>query len=458
MSIDQLVLHIPKGCSLWNIQTSSLGQHHLLVTPTQQKFQLSDKASDIIGELIDEEKSVAALAVNLSSKWKMQITPEDILAILDSVQWPKDLVARSYPWEPMQGVEENLAERKRSAALFGRFFFRATLIPARVVQILTKKLLWLYSWPTAVAGLLLAVVAQIQMFHQAVGGRVWQHPLSLSPLEYVGAFCLVGLTVVGHELGHATAATRCGINPGEIGFGLYLIYPALYTELGFAWLLPSIQRVLVDLGGFYFQFLATVPLCLGYQMTHSNAYLATVISLDFLMLFSLVPFFKFDGYWLVADVLGVPNLHKRSMEALIAPITVVKSRLFVSKNGMMFPRRIAVSLLIYGALFVPFQFLFAIIVLKNGLPILASTPTALYNLCTSVAASLAAGQIGDATYGILRLIMSFVIDLSLILIFRAYIKAAPSVWRFCFNIFREHRNKGLIPRLEGVQNDTQCDN
>ena len=40
-----------------------------------------------------------------------------------------------------------------------------------------------------------------------------------------------------------------------------------------------------------------------------------IINLGFLM--TLNPFFKFDGYWIASDLLGIPNLRSRSKEWLL---------------------------------------------------------------------------------------------------------------------------------------------
>ena len=43
-------------------------------------------------------------------------------------------------------------------------------------------------------------------------------------------------------------------------------------------------------------------------------YLILTLNLGFVM--TLNPFFKFDGYWLASDILGVPNLRVRSKEVI----------------------------------------------------------------------------------------------------------------------------------------------
>ena len=63
-------------------------------------------------------------------------------------------------------------------------------------------------------------------------------------LSLVGAFI--------HETGHASALVSNGCTQTEIGFGIYIYYPVLYTDVE-AWKLSRQRRALIDVGGVYFQ-------------------------------------------------------------------------------------------------------------------------------------------------------------------------------------------------------------
>ena len=60
-----------------------------------------------------------------------------------------------------------------------------------------------------------------------------------------------------------------GALPDRIGIGIYVIYPALFSDVTAAWRLSRGQRVLVDLGGSYFQLLVTVALLAAERVTHA---------------------------------------------------------------------------------------------------------------------------------------------------------------------------------------------
>lgn len=132
----------------------------------------------------------------------------------------------------------------------------------------------------------------------------------------VGLFIFMLASSCFHELGHASACKHFGVKHGGIGFGLYLNFPVLYTDVTEVWKLNRKERCVVNIAGVYFQTFFLIALLVGFFMTGNSMlrYMILIMNLGFLM--TLNPFFKFDGYWIASDLLGVPNLRNRSMELI----------------------------------------------------------------------------------------------------------------------------------------------
>lgn len=132
----------------------------------------------------------------------------------------------------------------------------------------------------------------------------------------VGLFIFILSSSFFHELGHASACKYFGVRHGGIGFGLYLTFPVLYTDVSEVWQLNRSQRCVVNIAGVYFQSYCLIFLLVAFLMTGNDIlrYLILIMNLGFLM--TLNPFFKFDGYWIASDLLGVPNLRTRSLELI----------------------------------------------------------------------------------------------------------------------------------------------
>lgn len=118
-----------------------------------------------------------------------------------------------------------------------------------------------------------------------------------------------------HELGHASACKYFGLHHGGIGFGLYLNFPVLYTDVTEVWKLNRMQRCVVNIAGVYFQsywlLALLIAFCWQIMICCVILFLLWIWAFD-----DTEPFFKFDGYWIASDILGVPNLRARSLELL----------------------------------------------------------------------------------------------------------------------------------------------
>jgi putative peptide zinc metalloprotease protein len=124
--------------------------------------------------------------------------------------------------------------------------------------------------------------------------------LLLLPLIILGAVC--------HEFGHASALRYGGGRARSIGVGLYLIFPAFYTDTTDSYRLGRWARVRTDLGGFYFHLLFAIGLVAAYFSTGHAFLLLAILVINLDMARQLIPIVRLDGYWLLSDLTGIPDL------------------------------------------------------------------------------------------------------------------------------------------------------
>ncbi len=74
-------------------------------------------------------------------------------------------------------------------------------------------------------------------------------------------------------------------------------------------MLPRLQRAIVDAAGIYLQCGYVMALGAAYLLSGSPVILEVIAWTHFLMLHTLNPVLKYDGYWLLTDLAGIPNLH-----------------------------------------------------------------------------------------------------------------------------------------------------
>jgi putative peptide zinc metalloprotease protein len=186
------------------------------------------------------------------------------------------------------------------------------LIPGRLALPLTRRLRLLFHPLFSIPLLWASALCHGLMYLDLLSGTRLGLFSSIPPSLYLIGYLVTFLSVLFHEFGHLSACQYFDCPHGEIRLGLYLLFPIFYANVSPAWRLQRKERVVVDLAGMYFQLLMTLPVALLFHLTREPVWLLIFLELDAMILFSMNPFLRFDGYWLCSDLLGVPNLRSRS--------------------------------------------------------------------------------------------------------------------------------------------------
>lgn len=132
---------------------------------------------------------------------------------------------------------------------------------------------------------------------------------TLGPIpDLVLMYLVTMIAYMFHEIGHASALKASGRHPGPIGFTMYLIFPAFYSDVTEAWRLPRFKRAAVDVAGSYFQITAAIWYLAGFLITHEAFWWYALLLIGTSLVTNANPVFRFDGYWLVRDLFGVTNV------------------------------------------------------------------------------------------------------------------------------------------------------
>jgi putative peptide zinc metalloprotease protein len=134
---------------------------------------------------------------------------------------------------------------------------------------------------------------------------------------------LVGLKVF-HEFGHAYACKVFGGKVPEMGAILIAFTPCAYVDASAAWGFVSLRhRVIVSLAGMYFESIIAFLALLVWSWTddpllsscaHQVVILSTVVTIGF----NINPLMRYDGYYVLSDLTGIPNLRQHSLEEVQA--------------------------------------------------------------------------------------------------------------------------------------------
>lgn len=309
-----------------------------------------------------------------------------------------------------------VAERQASPRHRG-FWLTFRLMPARLVAPVGRVLA--RAFEPLVAALLVAAIA-VAAWSAASDGLV---TAAVEPEHFAGGYLLFIASLFAHELGHAAACVRFGAAPGAIGMTMYLIYPALYTDVSAAWALRRRERVVVDLGGVYFHLIVAAIFVAAHAASGWEPLRVAVLMILGACAMSLNPILKFDGYWVVADTLGVTNL--AAVPARIGAVLWARLR---GRPARALPWRapIIVILAAYGVVAVVFWAYFLWLLVGLAADSLGAYPS----LVDRVVTSISGGGLGVATFELL--------SATLVLVFAGLLLQRPviAVLRFAASLLR----------------------
>lgn len=186
----------------------------------------------------------------------------------------------------------------------------------KALPIFPRDVRWFYPlFAAAVAVNIVCLTFLPRIWVRVPGAQLSRETLLHSAIVFVSMV----LIMVLHELSHAAAASRFGLRPAKIGAGFFLIFPAMFADVTEIWRLRAAKRIVVNLAGIFAQLWVSVLLASSMLVVPAN-WVPTicavyVVNIGTVML-NLFPFAKLDGYWVLADAIGCPNLHAGAFQAL----------------------------------------------------------------------------------------------------------------------------------------------
>lgn len=256
-------------------------------------------------------------AVNVQTTLTVQA--EDIHELMQFLQTHNLLKASTAQAVDRLAAQARLANKSGYDWLIQHYlFFRIPLVRpqeflktlhARLSGLFTRKSVWV-----------LAIITLLGLY---LASRQWDvfKVTFIDELTWSG---LVGFSLALvfskalHEMGHALTATHYGVRVGHMGVALVVLFPMLYTDTSESWKLQNPrQRLAIASAGILTELalagVATFAWSLAPDGSVKSA-LFFLASTGWILTLGInaSPFMRFDGYFILTDLLDLPNLHERS--------------------------------------------------------------------------------------------------------------------------------------------------
>src|SRR6185312_8854308 len=201
----------------------------------------------LVLEAVDGDRDYDEIAAQAGGRFGRTVTGADVRTLVEEKLRPLGLVCQPDGSEP--------AVRKANPLLALRFRWVVS-DPERTRRI-TAPFARLFN-PLLVLAVVVVFVGVTKwvLFDQGLGFAA--HQAFADPGLLLAVFAITLVSAGFHEFGHAAAARYGGATPGAMGAGLYLIWPAFYTDVTDSYRLGRAGRLRTDLGGLYFNALLAV--------------------------------------------------------------------------------------------------------------------------------------------------------------------------------------------------------
>lgn len=347
------------------------GVAYVLEEPASGTYHRMSEAAYRLAGLLDGHRTVdeawESCAAQMGDEAPTQKECIDLLAQLDSSGL---LVGDTPIWPDMlehrQARERAARRRKR----FGNGLFACIPLvnPDRWLEHTRHLYAWLFTWKGAVLWGSLAVIAAWSL---ASNADRFAKELSLqSLLDPTNLALLAGVFLVlraVHELGHAMACKAMGGRCTEIGLMLIaLILPLPYCDATSSWRFAETwRRVLVAAGGVFVESIVAAAAAILWARSEPGIFSAMcynvmVVSGISTLVFNLNPLLRYDGYYILSDLLGIPNLSQRATEMWRFLVVRYAFGVRAQKPPQVADRREAVLVAGFALLSLPYRFLVAI--------------------------------------------------------------------------------------------------
>ncbi len=297
---------------------------HVLEDPlTNQFFRLPAAAYRFVARLRPDRSVQDAWEECVRAHPDSAPGQEEVIRLLAQLH-QANLLQTEQPADSARLFERMQQRRQRQwqSRLLGIMFARIPLLdPDRFLQRCLPWVRWLFGpwglalWCLTVGWAVKVALDNAAALHQQTDGILAPDNLLLLYLGFA-------LLKTAHEFGHAFLCRHFGGEVHTMGVMFMIFTPVPYVDATSAWRFRSrAQRLWVGAGGMLVELFVAALMTFLWASTapgtlHSLAFNMMFVASVSTVLFNANPLMRFDGYYLLSDLLDIPNLYTRANQQL----------------------------------------------------------------------------------------------------------------------------------------------
>src|SRR4051812_15404539 len=196
--------------------------------------------------------------------------------------------------------------------------------PERFFNFIYPYIRWFFSMPAMICCVTLAltalslIIVQFDFFHS----RLPDFHYFFRAQNWLWLALTLCVTKVLHEFGHGLSCKHFGGECHEIGIMFLVLTPCLYCNVSDSWMLPNRwHRAAIGAAGMYVELVLASIACFIWWFSVEGPLNYVCLNVMFVssvstVMFNANPLLRYDGYYILSDILEIPNLRQKASTIL----------------------------------------------------------------------------------------------------------------------------------------------
>jgi putative peptide zinc metalloprotease protein len=295
--------------------------------PVGLQYYRFEEEEFAILQMLDGHSSLDEIANRFEREFPPQTIRTEELQQFIGMLHRSGLVITDAPGQGQQLVKRR-GERKRQemlSQLTNVLSLRFKGIdPERFFNFIYPYIRWFFSVPALIVCILLAlsalslVIVQFDVFHS----RLPDFHEFFRAKNWLWLGLTLCITKILHEFGHGLSCKHFGGECHEIGVMFLVLTPCLYCNVSDSWMLPNRwHRAAIGAAGMYVELVLASICCFIWWFSEPGPLNYICLNVMFIssvstVMFNANPLLRYDGYYILSDILEIPNLRQKASTIL----------------------------------------------------------------------------------------------------------------------------------------------
>ncbi|HJZ56521.1 MAG TPA: site-2 protease family protein [Gemmataceae bacterium] len=297
---------------------------HVVKDPVCLRYYRFNKQEYFVFSLFDGTHTMEEVREAFEEEFKPQRLEHQ-----DLESFARQLVTAGLVQHEQAGAGKHLFTRrakqrrlKRFAAISNILYMKIPVFdPDRILTWLYKRLWWIFTTTFFVLSILfmLSAAAHVALHYGTFYAKLPAYHEFFSWNSVLYMWISLGVVKVIHEFGHGLSCKAFGGECHEMGFLFMCLSPALYCNVTDAWTLADKwKRIIISFAGIYVELIIAAGATFvwwytpAYPVANNIALCIMVLCSVSTVVFNANPLMRFDGYYILADWLEIPNLREKA--------------------------------------------------------------------------------------------------------------------------------------------------